>query len=103
MKQWSLEQIDFPFWVNADILVGPGGGGKIGPALAPAEEAARTKRTFREAIDPTEFFALAKYYFPTCTLSTGWVTGTPTDPEDYRYTMGLEKSLQIAVKIQGFS
>lgn len=47
-------QIDFPCWLNADILKGPG------------------KPTARP-VDPTRFFKTAKY-FENSTLSIGWTT-----------------------------
>lgn len=47
-------QVDFPFWLNADILHGPGN-----PSALP--------------VDPIRFFRIAKQY-ENSTLSIGWTT-----------------------------
>ena len=61
-------QITFPFWVNADIVQGPGGTGT--------------------PVEPQEFLYLSKLYFPTSTLSTGFKTGYADSmpEENKRYT-----------------
>ena len=77
-----LLQMNFPFWLNGDVIVGPGG----------TEEA---------VIDPYQLIPTAQQYFPTCTLSTGFTTGVnpSMDPAtDYRYTMGKNQPLHATIK-----
>jgi len=51
----ALQITDFPVWLNADILKGPGG--------------------FPFPIPATKFIELCQQYLPTNTLSIGWTTG----------------------------
>ena len=57
-----FSQINFPLWMNADIVLGPGG----------AEN---------RVIDPHRFLQLSREFFPAATLSTGYVTDLPAFPQ----------------------
>jgi len=48
------EKLNFPVWLNADIIVGPGGG---------------------DPVDPDRFLELCQNYLPEATLSPGFTTG----------------------------
>eukprot|EP00095_Tigriopus_kingsejongensis_P003089 maker-scaffold210_size256293-snap-gene-1.22 protein:Tk03089 transcript:maker-scaffold210_size256293-snap-gene-1.22-mRNA-1 annotation:"protein fam151a-like isoform x1" len=74
------EQINFPLWLNGDILYGPGTLLKAGSP---------------RVVDPAPLIALTKEHFPTATISPGWVTSSlALDGNDF-YTEG-----QISEMIQ---
>nr|KAI8749445.1 FAM151B-like protein [Biomphalaria glabrata] len=67
LRDFNVEKpITFPVWVHADVLQGPFGE--------------------KPSVDMKDFITLQKKYFPSCTLSFGWTTGSHTDLSQSAYS-----------------
>ncbi len=69
-------------WLNADIVPGPGS--ILGTVASP------------KLVDGDVFLSLFKEHFPEATLSPGWGTGAPQNPDEDMYTQGARSKPHLS-------